>query len=141
MSRPLSVSPYVRGTLAAVAATVVACGGGNDGRVDVVALESALEKATGITLRPAPAVDTPPGIPSLASSRSGGSRRQSLLLLEFFDVGAVRQAVGDLRRLGRTEVLRRRNVVVLYTRASGAPDRLSAVQFALERLTQQNDRR
>jgi hypothetical protein len=106
-------------------------GGSNDQLLHADDVADALRSATGMPLLPSSPIGAPD--PEVAATLVGGNRSESVTALVFFDLKEPEQPLGKLRkdRVAGVDVVRRANVVVLYTRRLGAPNRLAAIRRAI----------
>jgi hypothetical protein len=102
----------------------------NEARLNQHEVRDGVERALNVRLRPVPTVFTFASV-DVRRSYTGRSPAGSVLVLDFESAAATNQiAPRGVTAAGGARVLRRRNVVVLYTPASGA-DRSRAVARAL----------
>jgi hypothetical protein len=91
-----------------------------------------LQRSTGIRLAEARPPAFSGNLPNVEATYFGGDERASLLVLVFDSPKATAQPLGRGFRIPPgTVLIRRRNVVVLYTRRAGEPDRAPAIGRAV----------
>jgi hypothetical protein len=93
-----------------------------------------LQSATGMSLRASPPIGKPD--PQVAATLVGGDESESVTVLVFFNLKDALQPLGQLHRnrVAGVNIIRRANVVVLYTRRPGSPDHLGAIRKAINTL-------
>lgn len=127
MGWPLAGSALVCGCVA-----LAGCGTfSSERRVDVGALQSALETRLGVHLQRFTPPPGQPGIAVLRATFAGGDGHERVTVLEFFEPDGVPEALGTATGSDTTTVLRRHNVALLYTR-TGGPDHRALLERALE---------
>lgn len=120
--------------LLAVVVVLSGCSNTSSGqRVDGSRVRAAVEKELGTRFVAVPNVMETATLSNVLDIYSTGIASERILIVVFDTPAATGQIVGDRGRIQDTEVIRRGNVVILYTPAVAAPPRTDDLRRALAR--------